>query len=73
MAVITTQNLSSLKIYFDKGLDLNSNRVLGTKTFNFVDPEANDQALMDVANALAGLQQYDLYNVVRIDNTSLSE
>ncbi|MGM9533840.1 MAG: DUF1659 domain-containing protein [Intestinibacter sp.] len=73
MAVISTKNLSSLKLYFDKGVDLNSNRIMGTKTFGFVDPEALDQDIMDVANALAGLQQHTLYNVVRIDNTSLSE
>ena len=73
MAVLSTKNLSSLKLYFDKGLDINSKRVIATKTFSFVDPEALDQSLMDVANALAGLQQLDLYNVVRIDNTSLSE
>ncbi|MGN1033958.1 MAG: DUF1659 domain-containing protein [Intestinibacter sp.] len=73
MAVITTKNLSSLKLYFDKGLDANSKRIISTKTFGFVDPDALDQNIMDVANALAGLQQHDLYNVVRIDNTSLSE
>lgn len=73
MAVVTSKNLSSLKLYFDKGVDINSKRIMGTKTFGFVDPEAIDQDLMDVANALAGLSKYTLYNVVRIDNTSLSE
>lgn len=73
MAVIATKNLSSLKLYFDKGVDLNSNRIIGTKTYSFVDPEAIDQDIMDVANALAGLSKHTLYNVVRIDNTSLSE
>lgn len=73
MAVLATKNLSSLKIYFDKGLDTNSKRVIAIKTFSFVDSEATDQAIMDVANALAQLQQHNLYNVVRIDNTSLSE
>ena len=73
MAVGTSTNLSSLKLYFDKGVDINSKRIMGTKTFGFVDPEALDQDIMDVANALAGLQKHTLYNVVRIDNTSLSE
>lgn len=73
MAVIATKNLSSLKLYFDKGLDANSKRMTGTKTFGFVDPLATDQDILDVANAIANLQQYDLYNVVRIDNTTLSE
>ena len=73
MAVVTSKNLSSLKLYFDKGVDINSKRIMGTKTYSFVDPEAADQNLMDVANALAGLSKHTLYNVVRIDNTSLSE
>ena len=73
MEVVTSKNLSSLKLYFDKGVDINSKRIMGTKTYSFVDPEAIDQNLMDVANALAGLSKYTLYNVVRIDNTSLSE
>jgi hypothetical protein len=73
MAVVPSKNLSSLKLYFDKGVDINSKRIMGTKTYSFVDPDAVDQDLMDVANALAGLSKYTLYNVVRIDNTSLSE
>lgn len=73
MAVITTKNLSSLKLYFDEGLDPNSKRIITTRTFGFVDPDAVDQDLMDVASALGGLSKHDLYNVVRIDNTSLSE
>ena len=30
MAVLATKNLSSLKIYFDKGLDTNSKRAFNT-------------------------------------------
>lgn len=73
MAVIVTENLSSLKIYLDKGLDLDSNQIISTKTFGNIDPAAQDQALMDVAKALVGLQQHTLYKVVRLDNSGLSE
>lgn len=73
MAVIATKNLSSLRLYFDEGLDPNSKRIITTKTYSFVDPDAIDDDIMAVANAISGLQKHDLYNVVRIDNTSLSE
>ena len=53
MAVIATKNLSSLKLYLDKGLDQNSKQIKGTKTFGFVDPAATNQNVLDVANAIA--------------------
>ena len=51
MAVIATKNLSSLKLYLDKGLDQNSKQIKATKTFGFVDPAATNQNVLDVANA----------------------
>ena len=73
MAVVVTKNLSSLKLYLNKGLDENSKQITGTKTFNYVDSEATDQNVLDVANALGNLQKHDVYNIVRIDNSTLSE
>ncbi|MEI3233771.1 MAG: DUF1659 domain-containing protein [Intestinibacter bartlettii] len=67
------KNLSSLKLYLNKGLDENSKQITGTKTFNYVDSEATDQNVLDVANALGNLQKHDVYNIVRIDNSTLSE
>ena len=64
MAVVVTKNLSSLKLYLNKGLDENSKQITGTKTFNYVDSEATDQNVLDVAN---------VYNIARIDNSTLSE
>ena len=49
MAVVVTKNLSSLKLYLNKGLDENSKQITGTKTFNYVDSEATDQNVLDVA------------------------
>lgn len=73
MAVIVTKNLSSLKLYLNKGLDENSKEIKGTKTFGFVDSAASDQNVLDVANAIAGLQKHTVYNIVRLDNSTLSE
>lgn len=73
MAVVATKNLSSLKLYLNKGLDENSKQITGTKTFNYVDAEATDQNVLDVANAIGGLQKYDVFNIIRMDSTTLSE
>ena len=73
MAVVVTKKLSSLKLYLNKGLDENSKQITGTKTFNYVDSEADNQAVLDVANAIGGLQKHDVFNIVRVDNTTLSE
>lgn len=73
MAVIVTKNLSSLRIYVDKGLDLDGNQIIGSKTYGNINPEAADQDLMDVANALVGLQKHTLFKVVRVDNSNLAE
>lgn len=73
MAVVVTKNLSSLKLYLNKGLDENSKQITGTKTFNFVDAEANNEDLLEVANLIANLQKHDVYNIVRLDNSTLSQ
>ncbi|WP_455542918.1 DUF1659 domain-containing protein [Intestinibacter sp.] len=73
MAVIVTKNLSSLKLYLDKGLDSNSKKITGTKTFGFIDSAASNQNVLDVANAIADLQQHEVYDIVRLDNITLSE
>ena len=70
MAVIATKNLSSLKLYLDKGLDQNSKQIKATKTFGFVDPAATNQNVLDVANAIAALQKHEVYNIVRLDNST---
>ena len=73
MAVIANKYLSSLKLYLDKGLDQNSKQIKATKTFGFVDPAATNQNVLDVANAIAALQKHEVYNIVRLDNSTLSE
>ena len=36
MAVISTQNASSVKVKFDKGANVNGDRVINTKTFSYI-------------------------------------
>ena len=73
MAVVVTSNLSSLKLTLDKGNDVDGKAILTTKTYNYVNSEATDQAVLDTANAIGELQQHDVTTITRIDNSSLSE
>ena len=73
MAVISTSNASSVKVKFDQGMDLNGDRVVKTKTYSSIKPDASNENIMAVVNALEGLQEHMLSGVNRVDNTSLSE
>lgn len=74
MAVIVTKNLSTLKLYLSKGTDPETNKeIKTTKAFGYVDSAAADQNVFDVANALVGLQKYDLLNIKRVNSSTLSE
>ena len=68
-----TRNASSLKLQFNKGLDLNGKDIIGTKTFLNLKPDANSDAILEVANAISNLQKHDLYDIIKIDYTSISE
>ena len=73
MAVISTSNASSVKVKFDQGMDLNGDRVVKTKTYSSIKPDASNENIMAVVNALEGLQEHMLSGVNRVDNISLSE
>ena len=73
MAVISTPNVSSIKVKFDQGTDLNGDRVIKTKTFSSIKSSASNDDIMAVVNALVGLQQHTLSATNRVDNSSLSE
>ena len=73
MAVISTSNASSVKVKFDQGMDLNGDRVIKTKTYSSIKPDASNENIMAVVNAIEGLQEHMLSGVNRVDNTSLSE
>ena len=73
MAVVSTSNASSVKVKFDQGMDLNGDRVIKTKTYSSIKPDASNENIMAVVNALEGLQEHMLSGVNRVDNTSLSE
>lgn len=73
MAVISTPNVSSIKIKYDQGTDLNGDRIIKTKTYSSIKSAASNEDIMAVVNAIVALQDHTLSAVNRIDNFSLSE
>lgn len=73
MAIVTVKEPSSLKIRFNHGSDTNGKLVIRSKTFPNVKPDATSDALYAVAKSIASLQDHDIYEVIKLDNTSLSE
>lgn len=74
MAVVVTKNPSGLKLKYDCGKNPDTGKsIVRSKTYSNISPDAVDQSLLDVANALASLQDYALLDVARADNKTLSE
>jgi hypothetical protein len=71
MAVTKLPGNSVLKLVLHVGDSVTGSPVLRTRSLNGVKPAAVDQDLFDVANALAGLQQYPLNGISRVDNGTL--
>ena len=72
MAVSETKNPSALKIKFDCGLDNDGKTIVKSRTFSNVAAAATSQNILDVANALVGLQIHDVLEVLKQDNTILN-
>ncbi|RDY27420.1 DUF1659 domain-containing protein [Romboutsia weinsteinii] len=73
MAVISLKEPSSLKLKFNHGADTNGKAVIKTKSFANVKPTATNDDLYAVATSLSSLQEHDLYEVSKVDNTTLAE
>lgn len=72
MAVSETKNPSALKIKLDCGLDNNGKTIVKSRTFSNVAANATSQNILDVANALLGLQIHDALEILKQDNTILN-
>ena len=73
MAIMAVKNPSTLKIKFNHGSDNNGKAIIRSKSFSNVKADASDDNLYAVTKALVALQDHDLYDVLKIDNTALSE
>ena len=71
---IQTKNPSGLKLRFDCGMDdITGKTKVKSKTYSNVRPSATATELFEVGNAIVGLQKYDILEIARIDNSTLSE
>ncbi len=73
MAVTKISGMSRLVLGFEVGMDEFGRPILLSQTLQNVRPDADDQDVYDVAQALASLQSYPLGYVNRIDQAQLTE
>lgn len=71
MAVSKVPTASVLRLVLQTGVNAQGNPVLRNRNLNNIRPEAGDQDLFEVAQALAGLQEYALVGIARIDTARL--
>ena len=70
MAVNESKNNSSLKIKLDLGM-VDGKTKDRSKTFSNLKHDADAQNVYDVAESLMSLQEYDVLETIKIDNTTL--
>lgn len=62
---------SIFRLELNTGTDANGNPVIRNKSISNVKAAAVDQDIFDVATSLAGLQEFPLSGIQRVDNASL--
>ena len=70
MAVNESKNPSSLKIKLDLGM-VDGKTKVRSKTFSNLKHDTDAQNVYDVAESLMSLQEYDVLETIKIDNTTL--
>lgn len=73
MAVDKIPGGMALRMQFQTGVDDDGDPIYRTKSLNDVKADALDQDIFDVAQTLAGLQEYPLLAVQRVDSAVLEE
>lgn len=71
MAVVELKNPTSLRIRFDLGMEDGKSKTK-SRTYSNIRTNATGQDLFDVAEAIAGLQSYDVLEIIKQDYTSLN-
>jgi len=71
VAIMTS---STLQLVLNAGLDPETGSpVTKYKSFNNVKPEATADQLFSIATAVADLQEFELYNILRKDTSDIGE
>jgi hypothetical protein len=70
--VVESKNPSSLRVKFDCGLNDNGKTVVKSRTYSNLKHNAASIDVLEVAQGLASLQQHDVLEIAKIDNTTLA-
>ena len=70
--VTEIKNPSSLRVKFDCGLNDNGKTIVKSRTYSNLKHDAKALDVYNVADALASLQQHDVLEIAKIDNTTLA-
>ncbi|MGL5316428.1 MAG: DUF1659 domain-containing protein [Peptostreptococcaceae bacterium] len=71
---VQTKNPSGLKLRFDCGINEATGKTkVKSRTYSNVRPSATATELFEVGNSIGGLQKYDVLEIAKIDNSTLSE
>lgn len=73
MAISVIKNTSSIKVKFDQGEDLNGDRIVKSRTYGSIKPDASNENIVEFVSGLSDMQEHKLVAINRIDNTSLAE
>ena len=72
MAITSTKEKTNLKLQLDGGIVDERQRVI-SRSFTKVKSDTLDEELYEVAKTLEGLQNNELLNVIRVEETSITE
>ena len=66
--------MNGLKLKFDCGKDLETGKtIVKSKTYSNLDPDASADDVYEVGASIASLQKHTLLEVIKIDNTTITE
>jgi len=73
MAIVSTKNLSSIKLSLDCGIDEKGKTIVRSKSFNNLKFDALDDDIYKIVESIMSLQDFNLLQVNKIDNSTLSK
>ncbi|WP_027701360.1 DUF1659 domain-containing protein [Metaclostridioides mangenotii] len=73
MAIVSTKNSSSIKLSLDCGIDEKGKTIVRSKSFNNLKFDALDDDIYKIVESIMSLQDFNLLQVNKIDNATLSK
>ena len=73
MAIVSTKNLSSIKLSLDCGIDEKGKTIVRSKSFNNLKFDALDDDIYEIVESIMSLQDFNLLQINKIDNATLSK